>query len=209
MYSRLCRFFRTTNSHTLVADRMWFFMFLNTNVSLNCCLQPVVETLKQQIYKELNGMVPIDASSIFEAAMMPMTNAYHEPLKSTYEELGTHDIYGVVDNSNQMEYFTPGLRNSFIIKELINEAYDPNVAAIDINDLQTGTSLWQGNELLIDPSNQILDIFSSDFGICFSSNGSPRARWCKIRAALKWGSVRRDVAAKKKAGSYSYLDFLV
>ncbi|KAK1430032.1 hypothetical protein QVD17_12493 [Tagetes erecta] len=167
---------------------------------LSVLQMPVVETLKQQVYKELHAMVPIDASSIFEVSMMPMTNTYHEPLKST------DDIYGMVDNSGQMEYFKPGLRNSFIIQELINEAYDQNVADIDIDD---GTSLWQGNELLIEPSNQILDIFSSDFGICFSSNGSPRARWCKIRAALKWGSVRRDVAAKKKADSYSYLDFLV
>ncbi|RVW97890.1 Calmodulin-binding protein 60 D [Vitis vinifera] len=31
-----------------------------------------------------------------------------------------------------------------------------------------------------------------------SRKGKPRARWCKIRAALKWGiSVRRDVAAKR------------
>ncbi|KAM0013952.1 putative CALMODULIN-BINDING PROTEIN60 [Helianthus debilis subsp. tardiflorus] len=134
---------------------------------------PVVEAMKQQVYKELDGMVPMDASSVFEVSM-PIR---HEQLKS---EVGMHDMY---------------------YEDLAA------AAAVNIDDWHTGTSLWQGNELFIDPSNQTIDIFSSDFGICFSSNGSPRARWCKIRAALKWGSVRRDVASKKMADSY--LDFLV
>lgn len=97
------------------------------------------------------------------------------------------------DNNNNMQYYSPALRNSFIIKEYNN-------LQNDIND----QVLWQGNELFIDPSNQQIDV-----GICFSRNGSPRARWCKIRAALKWGSVRRDVAAKKIAEVDSYIDFLV
>ena len=113
------------------------------------------------------------------------------------------EMYGVVGSSSEMEipmgYFSP------IIEELSNETYgDQDFPDIDF---QTGTSLWQGNELVIDPSNQTVNIGSSDFGICTSSNGSPRGRWCKIRAAFKWGLVRRDVAAKKMAQWHSYLNF--
>ncbi|XP_056165407.1 calmodulin-binding protein 60 B-like isoform X2 [Syzygium oleosum] len=48
----------------------------------------------------------------------------------------------------------------------------------------------------------------ADFGICPSGTGfgvwnsrisKPRAAWCKIRAVVKWGSVRRIVAAKRTA----------
>lgn len=105
-------------------------------------------------------------------------------------------MYGVVGStSSEEEYFSPNLRNSFKTKEFMNGGYGD-----DFNF----QSLWQGDELYFDPNNQSIDI-----GICFSRNGSPRARWCKIRAALKWGSVRRDVAAKKMARLPSYLDFSV
>ncbi|KAF8038869.1 hypothetical protein BT93_B1426 [Corymbia citriodora subsp. variegata] len=48
----------------------------------------------------------------------------------------------------------------------------------------------------------------ADFGICPSHTGygvhksrisRPRVAWCKIRAVVKWGSVRRMVAAKRTA----------
>ncbi|XP_010043215.2 calmodulin-binding protein 60 D-like, partial [Eucalyptus grandis] len=48
----------------------------------------------------------------------------------------------------------------------------------------------------------------ADFGICPSRTGSgvhksrisrPKVAWCKIRAVVKWGSVRRVVAAKRTA----------
>lgn len=116
-------------------------------------------------------------------------------------------MYGVVDSTSSemeevnpcsMDYFSPTVRNSFIYKEFGNG-----------QDLAAGTSLWQGNDLFIDPCNQTIDIVSSDFGICFSRNGSPRERWCKIRAALKWCSVRRVVTAKRMAHLHSYLDFSV
>ncbi|KAD4179580.1 hypothetical protein R6Q59_023077 [Mikania micrantha] len=170
--------------------------------TLSTLQRPVVEALKDQVYKNLAGTVPVDASSVFEASMpvsnihhAPTANIHHEHVKNTNHEVGMHKMYGMVDNS------------SFIIKELISGAYDQDLAAVGIDNLQAGTSLWQGNEMFIDPGNQTIDIVSSDFGICYTSNGSPRARWCKIRAALKWDSVRRDVAAKKMAESY--LDFSV
>lgn len=127
-------------------------------ITLNIFLQHVVEAMKQQVYQDLNGMVPLDASSVFE--LISMSSLKYEPLESV-----DHDMY-----------------------VQINGRYNQDLADVSFDDLQS------------------VDIFSSDFGICFSSN---RARWCKIRAALKWGSVRRDVAAKKMADSFSYLDFLV
>lgn len=67
----------------------------------------------------------------------------------------------------------------------------------DAFDLHEGTSSWHANGL----NNQRMDLVSSDFAICFSRNGSgsPRGRWCKIRAAMIWVSVWKDVAAKKMA----------
>ncbi|XP_076927507.1 calmodulin-binding protein 60 B-like [Bidens hawaiensis] len=146
------------------------------------------DVLKQQVNKTFAGMVPVDAPSVFGAPVM-MPNLHHDPLKSLTSDDLEMQVY---DGNNNLQYYSPALRNSFIIKEY--------------NNLQNVNSqiLWQGNELFIDPSNQQIDV-----GICFSRNRSPRARWCKIRAALKWGSVRRDMAAKKIAEVDSYIDFLV
>ncbi|GMP40028.1 hypothetical protein CsSME_00010638 [Camellia sinensis var. sinensis] len=57
---------------------------------------------------------------------------------------------------------------------------------------------WHGNGLFFAPNNETVGILSSNFDIHISRNGKPKARWCMIRAAMKWGiSVRRDVEAKK------------
>ncbi|XP_023731135.1 calmodulin-binding protein 60 B isoform X2 [Lactuca sativa] len=169
---------------------------------------PMVESLKQQVYQNLNGMIPMDDLSVI-GAPVPMANLHNYPLKSASLALPCVDIpllhqdevemhmYGVVGStSSEEEYFSPNLRNSFKTKEFMNGG--------GYGDDFNFQSLWQGDELYFDPNNQSIDI-----GICFSRNGSPRARWCKIRAALKWGSVRRDVAAKKMARLPSYLDFSV
>lgn len=50
-------------------------------------------------------------------------------------------------------------------------------------------------------SHTITDILSSDlpsFGVNNSGNRKPKARWCKIRAAVMWKIVRRKVAARRK-----------
>ncbi|KAL3750053.1 hypothetical protein ACJRO7_011090 [Eucalyptus globulus] len=39
----------------------------------------------------------------------------------------------------------------------------------------------------------------TDYGVRKSRISRPRAAWCKIRAVVKWGSVRRIVAAKRTA----------
>ncbi|KAI7734900.1 hypothetical protein M8C21_021703 [Ambrosia artemisiifolia] len=174
-----------------------------TYLPLSTLEKPVVETLKEQVYRNLARMVPMDAPTVFGAPVLMSSN---DPLKTAILDEPHMQMY---DGSSEMQvqepcsmeyYYTPALRNSFIIKE-----FGIQDVTADI-DSQT---LWQGNELFIDPSNHHIDVVSSDFGICFSRNGSPRARWCKIRAALKWGSVRRDVAAKKTAELHSYFDFSV
>ncbi|GJU93507.1 cam-binding protein 60-like protein G [Tanacetum coccineum] len=111
-------------------------------------------------------------------------------------------VYGDVDSSSEMEilmgYFSP------IIEELSNETYgDRDLADIDFSCREI---LWQRKQQVY-VLYQTVNIFSSDLGICTSSNGSPRGRWCKIRAAFRWGLVRRDVAAKKRAQWHSYLNF--
>lgn len=65
----------------------------------------------------------------------------------------------------------------------------------DAFDLQDEMSSWQANG----PYNQTMDFVSSDFDIHLSRNGSPRGRWCKIRAAMMWVSVWKDVTAKRMA----------
>ncbi|XP_074311723.1 calmodulin-binding protein 60 B-like [Silene latifolia] len=37
-----------------------------------------------------------------------------------------------------------------------------------------------------------------EYGVNVSGNGSPRARWCKLRAAVMWKIVRRNAAARRK-----------
>ncbi|KAJ9552597.1 hypothetical protein OSB04_016642 [Centaurea solstitialis] len=158
---------------------------------LSVLQMPVVEALKEQVYKSLEGRVPMDDLSVF-GVPVPKSNFKTETLSLQdvniplllQDEVDMH-IYGV---GTEMEYFSsPSLRNGFIMNEFNSEEEEDM-------DIEFGASLWEENE----------DLKTYDFGICF---GSPRARWCKIRAALKWGSVRRDVAAKRTAELHSYLRF--
>uniref|UniRef100_A0A5B7AKZ3 Calmodulin-binding protein 60 D n=1 Tax=Davidia involucrata TaxID=16924 RepID=A0A5B7AKZ3_DAVIN len=134
-----------------------------------------------------------------------------------------------VEDSSQLEVhlaqsflpthiFTPTLRNSFVLRNSFSGHYSAgncwtpsgslgplvqagHLAADDASQVETSSWL---------PSNEAeFGIASSfpNFGIHLSKNGKPKAGWCKIRAALKWGiSVRRDVAAKRME-KLLFLDF--
>lgn len=124
------------------------------------------------------------------------------------------DVY--IAPGSSMQFFSPALRNSFKFKDFSNGPYGegcsshPDMLAGRVAadfDYQIGPSLWQGNEQCGAPFNQTVNTVSSNLGIRFSRNGSPRGRWCKIRAAVKWVSVMRDVTAKRMETFYPYIDF--
>lgn len=125
-------------------------------------------------------------------------------------------------NCHSMQAFSPPLSNSFVMKDFYDGSYregyntapigslgsvmmTEDLAADDISQVEMST--WQGNGFFLAPSTQSVGILSSNIGFHFSRNGKPKARWCKIRAAIKWGIlVRRDVAAKRMA-RLMYYDF--
>ncbi|XP_030547104.1 calmodulin-binding protein 60 B-like [Rhodamnia argentea] len=67
----------------------------------------------------------------------------------------------------------------------------------------SSSSAWTpGNGLFIGSLGEAeVGIFSSfpDIGLHIRKSARPKAGWCKIRAAVKWGSVRRDAAARRMA----------
>lgn len=165
----------------------------------------LVESLKQQFHKSLDRMLPIEDVSVFGPAILTssFTDLPQMQLTLPYE----------FENNNQsevhssMQLFSPNVRNNFILREFSNGPYGEGCSsgpstlsgqAAGDYDFQFGASLWPGNEPRDSPFNQIV-----------GRNGSPtpRGRWCKIRAAVKWVSVMRDVTAKRMAEMYPYLDF--
>lgn len=138
-----------------------------------------------------------------------------------------------VDNGSQLDVslanychslqaIYPTLTNSFTMKDFCYGSYSEGYSAapsgsllesVSIRDIvaddisQHEMSNWQGDQFFLAPSNQSVANVSSNFGFCFSNSRKPKARWCKLRAAIKWGiSVRRVVAAKRMA-RLRYLDY--
>lgn len=131
-------------------------------------------------------------------------------------------LYGVgtgsqyIPECSPMQICSPALRNSFMLRDFGSGPYGegsssgPSMVSGQLAadyDFQPEPSIWEANELCSAPCNQTVDNVSSDFYLRFSRNGSPRGRWCKIRAAVKWVLVMRDVAEKRMAKLYPYLDF--
>lgn len=54
------------------------------------------------------------------------------------------------------------------------------------NNYQIETPVWQGNGLLVSSSVQPV---SPNIGFHITRRGNPRARWCTIRAVLKWKTL--------------------
>ncbi|KAI6692363.1 hypothetical protein NL676_020073 [Syzygium grande] len=86
-----------------------------------------------------------------------------------------------------------------------NLAANMNVSQIEASCCfpSSSSSAWTpGNGLFIGSLGEAeVGIFSSfpDIGVHIRKSARPKAGWCKIRAAVKWGSVRRDVAARRMA----------
>ncbi|KAI3695071.1 hypothetical protein L1987_78059 [Smallanthus sonchifolius] len=99
---------------------------------------PLVESLKQQFYKNLDGMLPMDDLSIFGASILasdllgyPLRSGanmalqdvnipYLHPDQSKMQLASTPYMFGADNNiaeDSSMHFFSPGLRNSFIFKD--------------------------------------------------------------------------------------------
>ncbi|KAI3509258.1 hypothetical protein L1887_24411 [Cichorium endivia] len=170
---------------------------------------PLVESLKQQFHKSLDGMLPIENLSVFGPSILTSNFTDQPQMQLALPYAVNNNIQSEVHSS--MQLFSPALRNSFILRDFSSEfsngpygegcSSGPSTlsgqTAVDY-DFQFGASLWPGIGLRDAPFNQTL-----------RRNGSPRGRWCKIRAAVKWVSVMRDVNAKRMAElyQYPYIDF--
>lgn len=106
-------------------------------------------------------------------------------------------------NSSVMEEYLPGLSNA---------GYGWSTSVSEVQDLTNGLLAGNGiapfitwgpqNGLFLAPGNEA-DVENSLFpnsGVHILSTRKPKASWCKIRAAVKWGSVRRGVVARRTQG---------
>ena len=98
------------------------------------------------------------------------------------------------------------VREEYYFSGLSNAGYGWSTSGSELPDFPTSllppiTTWEQENGIFFASSNQ------ADVGIFPFRNSSfvirtrnPKASWCKIRAAVKWGSVRRGVAARRMQG---------
>ncbi|CAL5402087.1 unnamed protein product [Camellia sinensis] len=138
-------------------------------------------------------------------------------------EDGNQQEVSVVQQYQPLQVFTPTLRNSLMATNSYSGPYGggnswaPSGSSGPVLQIGHLTSddncpseptTWQGNGLFLASSNETVGNVSSNFGICDSRNGKPKARWCMIRAVIKWViSFRRVVAAKRRMARLLYLNF--
>ncbi|CAI9265687.1 unnamed protein product [Lactuca saligna] len=167
--------------------------------------KPLVESLKQQFHKSLDRMLPVEDVSVFGPAILTSSFTDLPQMQLTLPYEFEYNNQSEVHSS--MQLFSPNVRNNFMLREFSNGPYGEGYSsgpstlsgqAAGDYDFQFGALLWPGIEPSDSPFNQIV-----------GRNGSPtpKGRWCKIRAAVKWVSVMRDVTAKRMAEMYPYLDF--
>nr|GEV25204.1 calmodulin-binding protein 60 B-like [Tanacetum cinerariifolium] len=124
----------------------------------------MVAGLKQQVYKEWAGMIPIGDLSVVATPVIA-ANLHGDLFRSAFLDQLQMQI---------SHPYSSGLNGSSHLGVAVD--YD----AFDLSD---GMS----------PDDQTMNLDSSDFDVCFSRNGSPRGRWCKIKAAMRWVGVWKDV----------------
>lgn len=110
-----------------------------------------------------------------------------------------------VQNSHPMQRNSP-VMEEYYFSGLSNAGYGWSTSGSELPDFPTSllppiTTWEQENGIFFASSNQ------ADVGIFPFRNSSfvirtrnPKASWCKIRAAVKWGSVWRGVAARRMQG---------
>ncbi|KAK9069648.1 hypothetical protein SSX86_011552 [Deinandra increscens subsp. villosa] len=170
----------------------------------------LVESLKHQMYKNLDGMLPMDDLSVFGPPILTSgslgglirsdanlllqnVNISPLPLDPPQFQLASTSYMDGVDNSSQSEiympddsslhFFSPALRNSFIFRDFSNGPYGEGS--------NSGSGMLSG-EPGPDFSYQVgsslwqgnINNVSSEFGICFSR--AAQRRWRKLRAVVKF-----------------------
>ncbi|GAV61521.1 Calmodulin_bind domain-containing protein [Cephalotus follicularis] len=133
----------------------------------------------------------------------------------------------VAQDSHPMQFLPQMLRNSFRMGELFsiphtgengwspsatrgaivsssNHSDFDNLDNSDFQVLNSSPNATWGQETSFffgSSSESEVSIFSSfpSIGVFRSRIRKPKAAWCKIRAAIKWDSVRRNVAARRMA----------
>ncbi|XP_042986553.1 calmodulin-binding protein 60 D-like [Carya illinoinensis] len=173
-----------------------------------------VEVVKQQAYENINDWVPManELSTVSFSRPSGSIQDYpfgvpeQNPQQFEFPLPVTHQVQGEIwpsfnqplpsypashvhagETSNQIE--ASGLQSNH-----------PMPSNYSIDDYLIGHFNTEGNDFIIFPSNQ------ADFGnFTFSNSGvvpisrAGKAAWCKIRAAARWSTVWRDVAAKRTA----------
>ncbi|KAJ8752464.1 hypothetical protein K2173_004752 [Erythroxylum novogranatense] len=149
-----------------------------------------------------------------------------QPSTKTFSyDVGSSQLQFPLQNSPSMQMFPPMPKNSFKFGDVFSIPYsgDYNFSSNDspwqlptsdqmdtedVSHVHASTSagissIWgQGstNPFLLTPRNDgEIGLFSSppNLDIHMSRITTPKTRWCQLRAVMKWGSVRRNVAHKR------------
>lgn len=180
----------------------------------------MVENLKRHAFKNLNALVPFNAPPAIGPAMLA-PSLLADPFSGSSSNLQDANFPGMHQDQMEMELassqmtMTTSPPCSYNAQHTyggpcdIGKSWAPVMQITHLtadDNSQVGTSIWQGEGFFFAPTDNGVGIAASNFGIPISRNGKPKARWCMIRAAVKWGiSVRRDVAARRMARFLSQL----
>ncbi|KAJ9180318.1 hypothetical protein P3X46_008580 [Hevea brasiliensis] len=197
----------------------------------------LVESLKQQAYKNVACFILIDARDIFgpsRSLACPQSQSFNGPNPSLqqiefpvarqdqaemlldFNPMGNQLECSGAQNPNPLQVFPSTLRNSFKFRDIFSVPYpgennwstslsqwplmtSSQPTPEDISQAQTST--WSpANTFYFSSDNEgELGIISSHPSFCLEKS---KAGWCKLRAAIIWGSVRREVATKRMLQSF-------
>lgn len=186
-----------------------------------------MEDLKQQAYNNLADWIPLSDPPVAGFPML-LGNAAPESFTNPNLDLLGMEMsgarapyhgeveqgncsYELGESSHCVQGFNPTFRNSFAMSDPLTHGFCMG-DYISTDDLPVDDGFrvelppWQGNGLFLDPGNHGIGIISSDSGLLIPRSGSPKTRWCKVLAVVKWRIlVRRNVAARKCKRFYSYM----
>ncbi|XP_057778793.1 calmodulin-binding protein 60 B-like [Salvia miltiorrhiza] len=202
--------------------------------TLNNFQMRLVDDLKRQAYNNLAEWIPYTDSPVAGLPMLlgntaaesysvpdldlhgiEMSGGRSAQLPPSYhsEVEHGHCSYELGESSHCAQVFNPMFRNSFAMSDPLTHGLciaghhswgsEGDYMGMGSHHLSTDDLVvddaWQGNGLFIDPG---IGIISSDS----ARSGSPKTRWCKVLAVVKWRIlVRRNVAARKCKRFYSYM----